>query len=67
MMPGDAVDHFARTSFKTLANCIMATNKVTWEVNIWSNIESRYPDLFHLYDAYHDNSMLNYQEGIGDT
>jgi hypothetical protein len=64
MMPMDAVDHFARASFKTLANCIMATKKATWEVNVWSNIEARYPDLFYLYDANHDDSMLNYQEKL---
>ena len=42
--------------------CIDIMNQkktIMWEVNVWFLVFSRYPDLFHLYQSDHNNTIVD--------
>lgn len=57
IFPNDIVVPFKDESTKILAKCYNE-GRLTWEVNIWSYIESHYEEEFIAYKADHDDSMI---------
>jgi len=44
---------------KYVAARVEAATTLTWEVNVWAEIEITHPDLFHWYKADHNDSIVN--------
>lgn len=55
--PRELVDDFCIKTFMEVLK-LLNKNKITWEVNIWANIEYENPDMIHYYRADHNKSMF---------
>jgi len=52
-----AVEKFHNYHLEELEKCVN-TSSLTWEVNLWAVIESKYPDLFKWYHADHNDTII---------
>lgn len=50
--------HFANLMKQKCIDIITAQNTITWEVNIWYLIYKEFPELFSIYIANHNSTMI---------
>lgn len=63
VVPKESINPFYGQCLRMLNYCIK--NKlITWEINIWARIESLEPDLFLMYQADHNDSIITALESI---
>lgn len=71
VVPHDMVGPFSVACNRILEK-LMQQGRITWEINVWASVESRYMRPFVTYNASHDESLLMFPLQIdprenGDT